>query len=304
MLREAVESLATERGGYFVDCTFGRGGHARAILERLGSGDRLLALDKDPDALASSEAQSLRGDPRFELVHSSFARLREAVESRGWAGQVSGVLMDLGVSSPQLDDAGRGFSFLRDGPLDMRMDPSQGMTAAEWLAEVSESELIRVLRDYGEERYARRIARAIAARRLARAFSSTGDLADTIAKAAPTRERGKHPATRSFQAIRIVINHELDELQTGLRQALDALRPGGRLAVITFHSLEDRIVKRYFRDESGHSAPANGLPWAAPTELPPRLARIGKAVLPGEEETRDNPRARSAVLRVAELLPA
>lgn len=303
MPSEALAGLALERGGYFVDCTFGRGGHARAILQYLGSEDRLLALDKDTDAIASGEARLSRADPRFELVHGSFARLLEFVESRGWLGRVSGVLMDLGVSSPQLDDAGRGFSFTRDGPLDMRMDASRGITAAEWLAGVSETELVRVLRDYGEERYARRIAHAIIDRRSNRPISATGDLAEIIAKAAPTREKGKHPATRSFQAIRIFINHELDELESGLRQAVETLRPGGRLVVISFHSLEDRIVKRYLRDESRSGGPT-GTPWPAPNERAPRLARVGKATSPSALETRENPRARSAVLRVAERLSA
>ncbi|SMF93802.1 16S rRNA (cytosine1402-N4)-methyltransferase [Methylomagnum ishizawai] len=303
MLREAVAGLAPERGGYFVDGTFGRGGHTTALLARLGDQDRLLALDKDPDALASSEALALRADPRLELVHGSFAQLAAFIAERGRLGQVAGVLMDLGVSSPQLDEAGRGFSFMRDGPLDMRMDTGRGITAAEWLADVSENELIRVLRDYGEERYARRIAQAIVARRSNQPLSTTAELAGLIAAAAPTREKGKHPATRSFQAIRIHINHELEELEAGLRQALEILRPGGRMAVISFHSLEDRIVKRFMRDESrnGGSTP---MPWPAPDERAPRLARIGKAILPSAEETAENPRARSAVLRIAERLSA
>jgi 16S rRNA (cytosine1402-N4)-methyltransferase len=302
MLREAVEGLAPEPGGYIVDCTFGRGGHSRAILERLGSEGRLLALDKDPDAIASPEAMALRADPRFALEHGSFTRLQEFVEERGWAGRVSGVLMDLGVSSPQLDEAARGFSFTRNGPLDMRMDSSRGATAAEWLAEVSESELVQVLRDYGEERYARRIAHAIIARRSSRPLLSTGDLAEVISQAVPTREKGKHPATRSFQAIRIFINHELEDLESGLRQAVAVLRPGGRLAVIAFHSLEDRIVKRFMRDEARGGGPVDARR-PLPPDRPARLGRVGKA-LPGAEEIAENPRARSAVLRVAERLTA
>ncbi|BBL73546.1 16S rRNA (cytosine(1402)-N(4))-methyltransferase RsmH [Methylomagnum ishizawai] len=304
MLREAVAGLAPERGGYFVDGTFGRGGHTAALLARLGSQDRLLALDKDPDALASPEALALRADPRLELVHGSFAQLAAFIAERGRPGQVAGVLMDLGVSSPQLDEAGRGFSFMRDGPLDMRMDTGRGITAAEWLADVSENELIQVLRDYGEERYARRIAQALVARRRSNPpLSTTAELAGLIAAAVPTREKGKHPATRSFQAIRIHINHELEELEAGLRQALEILRPGGRMAVIAFHSLEDRIVKRFMRDES-RSGGSTPMPWPAPDERAPKLARIGKAVLPSAEETAANPRARSAVLRIAERLPA
>lgn len=298
MLPEALEGLAPAPDGCIVDGTFGRGGHTRAILACLGSQGRLLALDKDPDAISSPEALALAADSRFALEHGSFARLREFIQARGWLGQVSGVLLDLGVSSPQLDVAERGFSFLRDGPLDMRMDTSQGLSAAEWLATVSETELVRVLRDYGEERYARRIAHAIVARRPSRPFLTTGDLAGVIAQAVPSREPGKHPATRSFQAIRIVINRELEELETALQQAVEVLRPGGRLAVIAFHSLEDRIVKRFMRDEERGGGPVN-------TRLPlpersGRLKRIGKAILPSEAEVADNPRARSAVLRIAE----
>jgi 16S rRNA (cytosine1402-N4)-methyltransferase len=304
MLHEAVDGLAPERGGWLIDCTFGRGGHARAILERLGRRGRLIALDKDPSALASEEAKALESDDRFELVHASFTQLRAIANERGWAGQVSGILMDLGVSSPQLDDAERGFSFTRNGPLDMRMDPTAGSTAAEWLAGIGESELAQVLRDYGEERYARRIARTIVGRRSDRPFLTTGDLAETIIKAVPTREPGKHPATRTFQAIRICVNHELDELNSGLEQAVDMLGTGGRLAVISFHSLEDRMVKRRIRDEAqGGEPPPRGVPWHSPDERLPRLARLGKAIKPSTEEIRENPRARSAVLRLAERLP-
>jgi 16S rRNA (cytosine1402-N4)-methyltransferase len=301
LLGKALEGLALEPGAWIVDCTFGRGGHSKAILERLGSEGRLLALDKDPQAIVSPEAQVLSADPRFSLEYGSFGCLKEFVEARGWLGQVSGVLMDLGVSSPQLDEAVRGFSFLRSGPLDMRMDTQQGPTAAEWLAEVPEAELARVLREYGEERYARRIARAIVMQRSGRPLLSTGELATTIEQAVPTREKGKHPATRSFQAIRIFINHELDELQQGLNQALQVLRPRGRLVVIAFHSLEDRIVKRYMRDEERGGKP-DDLRWPMPSTRPGRLRRIGKAILPGPEEVAENPRARSAVLRVAERL--
>lgn len=301
MLREVLEGLALEPGSLVVDCTFGRGGHSRAILDRLGPEGRLLALDKDADAVASGEAGELRKDARFTIGHRSYARLRECVEQCGWARKVSAILMDLGVSSPQLDDAGRGFSFLRDGPLDMRMDSSGGMTAAEWLAAVPESNLARVLRDYGEERYARRIARAVVARRSEGLLATTGELAEVVANAVPVREKGKHPATRSFQAIRIFINRELEELELGLRQAVEVLGPGGRLVVISFHSLEDRIVKRYLRDEERGGAP-NPARRSMPMPTAPRLRRIGKARMPGEDEVAANPRARSAVLRVAERL--
>ena len=304
MLHEVIDGLIPERGGWLIDCTFGRGGHTQAILERLGHEGRLLALDKDPSALSSEEARALRSDSRFELVHASFTQLREMARERGWTGRISGILMDLGVSSPQLDNAERGFSFSHNGPLDMRMDPTAGSTAAEWLAEIGEEGLAQALRDYGEERYARRIARTIVTRRSNRPFLTTGDLAETIAKAVPTREPGKHPATRTFQAIRICVNHELDELNIGLEQAVDTLGPGGRLAVISFHSLEDRIVKRRIRDEAHGGEPVpKGLPWHPPKERSPRLTRIGKAIKPSPEEIRENPRARSAVLRLAERLP-
>lgn len=301
LLREAIEGLAPAPDSLIVDCTFGRGGHSKAILDCLGSEGRLLALDKDPEAVASTEAVALSADSRLVLEHGSFAGLKEVVERRGWLGKVAGVLMDLGVSSPQLDEAGRGFSFMRSGPLDMRMDTSCGITAAEWLAKISESELARVLRDFGEERYARRIAHAVITWRTRRPFLTTSDLAETIERAVPSREKGKHPATRSFQAIRIFINHELDELEQGLGQALEILQPGGRLAVIAFHSLEDRIVKRFMRDEERGGGPRDPrLP--IQHARPARLKRIGKAVLPDEEEVAENPRARSAVLRVAERL--
>jgi 16S rRNA (cytosine1402-N4)-methyltransferase len=303
LLKEAVECLMPESGSHIVDCTFGRGGHSRVILDCLGDQGRLLALDKDPDAIASREAAALLADPRVTLRHGSFARLRELVEQCGWAGRVSGVLMDLGVSSPQLDEAERGFSFMRSGPLDMRMDTSRGVTAAEWLAVVSENELARVLRDFGEERFAGRIARAVIAQRSHRPVMTTGDLAGIIEQAVPTREKGKHPATRSFQAIRIFINQELDELEQGLQQAIDILRPGGRLVVISFHSLEDRIVKRFMRDEE-RGGGAHDVRWPGQPLRPARLKRIGKAIMPCAEELSENPRARSAVLRVAERLAA
>jgi 16S rRNA (cytosine1402-N4)-methyltransferase len=301
MLSEALDGLALTADGLYIDCTFGRGGHSAAILASLGSEGRLLALDKDPDAVASQAARQLASDLRFALEHGSFASLREYVERRGWQRRVAGVLMDLGVSSPQLDESDRGFSFMRNGPLDMRMDTTRGMTAAEWLASASESEVADVLRDYGEERYARRIARAICEWRSKRPIISTRELVEIIEKAVPTRERGKHPATRSFQAIRIFINRELEELEQGLRQAMDVLKPGGRLVVIAFHSLEDRIVKRFMRDEE-RGADAVIAHFPLHPIKPGRLKRIGRARMPGPEEVRNNPRARSAVLRVAERI--
>ncbi|NJD08301.1 MAG: 16S rRNA (cytosine(1402)-N(4))-methyltransferase RsmH [Methylococcaceae bacterium] len=299
MPAEVLDALAIVPDGVYVDGTFGRGGHSREILARLDGTGRLLALDKDAAALSSIEASLLREDGRFELVQSSFARLAELCELRGWTGKVAGVLLDLGVSSPQLDEAERGFSFLRDGPLDMRMDTNQGPTAAEWLATVDEAELARVLREYGEERFAGRIARAVVARR---PLLTTGQLVAVIEAAVPTREKNKHPATRSFQAIRIAINRELEELREVLKQAVEVLRPGGRLTVISFHSLEDRIVKRFIRDcHKGAMQPPHLPPLV---EHRPTLRAVGRAQMPGRAETAANPRSRSAVLRVAERLSA
>jgi 16S rRNA (cytosine1402-N4)-methyltransferase len=299
LLQETLEALRLREDGKYVDCTFGRGGHSGALLARLGPQGRLLALDQDQDAVASAEAGALAADGRFQLVHSRFGRLADVVQAQGWTGEVDGVLLDLGVSSPQLDVAERGFSFLRDGPLDMRMDTSSGITAAQWLAQVAESELAEVLRVYGEERYARRIARAVVEQRGQQVIDSTGRLAQLIAQAVPSREPGKHPATRSFQAIRIYLNDELGELRQALDQVLPVLRAGGRLAVIAFHSLEDRMVKRFMRDQERGLAP-DAPKWAVPQ---PSLRRIGKAVYASAEELAQNPRARSAVLRVAERLP-
>ncbi|WP_045225343.1 16S rRNA (cytosine(1402)-N(4))-methyltransferase RsmH [Methyloterricola oryzae] len=299
MLAEALEGLNIQGDGFYVDCTFGRGGHSAAILARLGPAGRLLALDKDPAAVAWAKEQGLLADERFAVWHGSFAELVPQIDKLGKTGDVGGILMDLGVSSPQLDEAERGFSFMREGPLDMRMDTSRGPTAAEWIDAVTESELERVLRTYGEERFARRIARAILA---ARPLTSTSALARVIEQAVPTREKGKHPATRSFQAIRIALNGELEALEQALEQAVKVLRPGGRLVVIAFHSLEDRIVKRFMRDqERGRPLPAH-LP--VPIEHRARLRRVGKKRLPSADEVQANVRARSAVMRVAERVAA
>lgn len=301
MPQAAVDALALDSDGIYIDCTFGRGGHSRKILQALGTNGRLLALDKDIDAVNSQVAEMLLADSRFDLEHSDFATLGVSVTQRNWAGKVSGILMDLGVSSPQLDDAARGFSFLRDGPLDMRMDSSRGMTAAEWIAKVSELDLASVLKNLGEEKFARRIAKAVVEMRQTQPLNATLQLAELIEKTVPVREKNKHPATRSFQAIRIHINRELEQLQGALVQAVDALRPKGRLAVIAFHSLEDRIVKRFIRDESiGGSFPP-GMP-VSDRAFSPRLKKIGKMVKPSPEEIERNPRARSAVLRIAERL--
>jgi 16S rRNA (cytosine1402-N4)-methyltransferase len=300
LLQEAVDALAIRADlgraeGAYVDATFGRGGHSRLILDRLGPRGRLVALDKDPQAVAAATRIS---DARFSVVHASFAELARVLERLGLEG-VDGVLLDLGVSSPQLDDAARGFSFRRDGPLDMRMDTSKGQTAAQWLETARESEIREVIRDYGEERFAKQIAAAIVAARQRGPVLSTGQLADIVGAAVRTREKGKDPATRTFQAIRIFLNQELAHLSLALPQILELLRPGARLAVISFHSLEDRIVKNFMRDAARADVPIR-LPLRA-RELPqPRLRLIGKPVRASAQEIAANPRARSATLRVAE----
>lgn len=301
LLHEAVDALSVRPDGCYLDATFGRGGHARAVLARLGAEGRLLALDRDPDA--ATEARALAAtDGRFRFVAAAFSTLAAVVRVQELHGRLDGILFDLGVSSPQLDDADRGFSFQQDGPLDMRMDPFTGTSAAEWLASAGEAEISLVLRDFGEERFHRRIARRVVEQRLEAPIERTAQLAALVAAAVPTRERGKHPATRAFQAIRIHINRELEELRDALVQAVGALAPGGRLAVISFHSLEDRIVKRFLRaevrgEELPPGLPVTGGPCGA------TLKAIGKAVQPSAAEIDANPRARSAVLRVAEKLP-
>ena len=297
--REAVDSLQIKAGGTYVDATFGRGGHSREILARLGPGGRLVAMDRDPQAVAAARQIP---DSRLTVVHARFSRLREALRAGGLS-QVDGVLLDLGVSSPQLDDAQRGFSFRHDGPLDMRMDPGSGISAAQWLAQAGEREIGEVIRRYGEERFAKQIARAIVAARSRRPVERTRQLAEIVAQAVPAREPRQDPATRTFQALRIYLNQELEELEVTLPQCVDALAAGGRLAVISFHSLEDRIVKRFMQREARPQVPAR-LPLTA-AQLPrPRLRLVGRAVKPGEEELRANARARSAVMRVAERLAA
>jgi 16S rRNA (cytosine1402-N4)-methyltransferase len=281
-----------------VDCTFGRGGHSRLILNRLGERGRLIALDKDPTAVAAGRAI---GDARFQLEHSGFEHLSEVLHRLG-AEQVDGVLLDLGVSSPQLDDEQRGFSFRFDAPLDMRMDTSSGQTAAEWLAAVDEGELAEVIHDYGEERFARQIARAIVAARQERAIHTTKQLSDIVAQSVRTREPGKNPATRTFQAIRIYINRELEELESVLPQCVDHLKPGGRMAVISFHSLEDRMVKHFMRDMAQGDKLPKSVPIRAADVPQGRLRLVGRAIYASAEEVAANPRARSAVLRVAERL--
>jgi len=300
LLVEALEGLAIQPDGVYVDGTFGRGGHAGAILAELGTEGRLLAMDKDPQAVLSAE-QQFGADPRFEIEQGTFTQLGRLVAQHRLQGRVNGLLLDLGVSSPQLDDASRGFSFSEDGPLDMRMDPGAGSSAAEWLETASEQAISKVLKTFGEERFARRIARAIVASRESEPLRTTRQLAELIAAAVPVHEYKKHPATRSFQAIRIFINHELDDIREVLEQVPDMLAPHGRLAVISFHSLEDRIVKRFIRDEYQGEPPPPEFPLAG-MDYTPRLRPVGKAIRAAAAEVDRNPRARSAVLRVAERL--
>jgi 16S rRNA (cytosine1402-N4)-methyltransferase len=298
LLSEVVAVLAVVPDGVYVDGTFGRGGHSRAIVERLGQRGKLVAIDRDPEAVAAA-GRCFGGDARVVIKHGSFADIGAIVRELGLQGQVNGVVLDLGVSSPQLDDPARGFSFQHDGPLDMRMDPGAGPSAAKWLATAGEKEIAAVMFEFGEERYGRRIARAIVRARDETPIETTGRLASVIAKAVPTRERSKDPATRSFQAIRIFINHELDDLRACLSQVPDLLAPGGRLAVISFHSLEDRIVKRFIRGQARGDDLPPGLP-VPDVARHPRMRPVGKPTYPGDAEVRNNPRARSAVLRVAE----
>ncbi len=296
MLGEAVEGLAVQEGGRYLDGTFGRGGHARAVLSRLGPDGRLLLMDRDPQAIATAQAE-FAADPRVSIRHANFSSMAEWDET---AGGLDGILLDLGVSSPQLDEAARGFSFMADAPLDMRMDTTQGESAADFLAHASDREIADVLWAFGDERFSRKIARAIVEDRAETPITRTGQLAALIERVVGRREPGKHPATRSFQALRIYVNGELDALAKGLEAALSLLKVGGRLSVISFHSLEDRAVKLFIRDHSGRvQGSRRGPPVAA---APARLAAVGKAQFPSDAELAVNPRSRSAVLRVAEKL--
>lgn len=299
LLQEAVDALVWDADGYYVDGTFGRGGHSKAILARLSTKGKLLAIDKDPQAAKCAEEEI--ADARFEIVHESFRTLAQLIIQRGQIGQVSGVLLDLGVSSPQLDDAKRGFSFQQDGPLDMRMDSSQGQSATAWIATVKENELTTVLKEYGEEKFARRIAGAIVEQRDKAPITRTKQLADIVATAHPAWEVGKHPATQTFLAIRLYLNRELEDLQDTLDQVLDVLRPGGRLVVISFHSLEDRIVKRFMRNKARGDELPRGVP-VKDAQLNRQLKICGKAIRPSQAEVDHNVRARSAIMRVAEKL--
>ncbi|WP_374979957.1 16S rRNA (cytosine(1402)-N(4))-methyltransferase RsmH [Pseudomonas solani] len=302
LLDEAVESLAVRADGCYLDGTFGRGGHSRLILQHLGEEGRLLGFDKDPQAIATGQALAAE-DGRFVIVQRSFAEMAGELAERSLAGKVDGVLLDLGVSSPQLDDAERGFSFLNDGPLDMRMDPTRGVSAAQWIASAPEDEIARVLKEYGEERFAKRMARAVVQRRVEKPFERTSDLAAVLTVANPAWEKGKNPATRAFQGIRIHVNNELGDLERGLDAALENLAIGGRLVVISFHSLEDRIVKLFMRKHA--KGEADKLPRNLPIRPPafdPRLKLLGKPQFASDEELKANPRSRSAVMRVAEKL--
>jgi len=300
MYTEALAALRIKAEGTYLDCTFGRGGHSGGILKQLNQKGRLLAFDRDAEAINSEIAHQLRTDSRFSLQQCWFSQLQEVVETKGWTGQIDGILLDLGVSSPQLDNPERGFSFLKQGPLDMRMDRNTGLSAAQWLATVDESQLRQVLFDYGEERFARRIAKAIVTARSQTPINTTLELVSIISNAVPMTEKHKHPATRSFQAIRIAVNQELDEIKAVLQQATAVLKPGGRLVVIAFHSLEDRIVKRFIRHESGHRHTIGRLPIKEVDIQQGRLQTLGKALRASAEEVASNPRARSAIMRIAQ----
>lgn len=300
MAEEAVAALKVRGDGVYVDATFGRGGHSRLILARLGATGRLIAIDRDPEAVAAAQAID---DPRFSIARAPFSRIGEMLQQSGVAA-VDGVLLDLGVSSPQIDEARRGFSFRGDGPLDMRMDPQHGLSAAQWLQTATEAQIREVIRDYGEERFAKQIAAAIVAARARGPVDTTRKLAALVAEAVPAREPRQDPATRTFQALRIHLNQELEELSLVLPQCVALLRAGGRLAVISFHSLEDRIVKRFMRAQSTADALPERLPVRA-AELPqPPLRLVGRAQRATADEVARNPRARSAVLRVAERTEA
>jgi len=300
MYAETLQQLAIKDNGIYLDCTFGRGGHSQGILKQLGVSGRLFAFDRDADAINSEFAQEMLKDKRLKLKHSCFSEMENIVASEGLVGKIDGILMDLGVSSPQLDNSERGFSFMRDGPLDMRMDDTTGVSAQQWLASADEQVLVKVLFDYGEERFARRIARAVIDNRAKAPISTTRQLAELVADAVPVREKHKHPATRTFQAIRIEINSELDELKAALQQSAQILKPKGRLVVISFHSLEDRIVKRFIRDESGAKYNPGKLPIKEADIAKGLLKKVGKSLKAGQQEVSQNPRARSAIMRVAE----
>lgn len=298
LLEESIQALATDPQGTYIDATFGRGGHTRALLNQLGDNARVIALDQDPEAIAA--AKSFDDDPRFQIIHTPFSNLQQVLDDLQLNQQVTGILFDLGVSSPQLDDAERGFSFMRDGPLDMRMNTSSGETAAEWLNRAEKDDISWVLKEYGEERFARRIASAIVMDREKKPFTRTKQLAEMIARVSPVKEKHKHPATRTFQAIRIHINRELEQIEQALEASLSGLKEDGRLVVISFHSLEDRLVKRFIRKHSEGKQLPPGLPVTeAERNKDKTLEKVGKAIKPGKAEVQENPRSRSSVLRIA-----
>ena len=299
LLHEAVDAVVTLPDGFYVDGTFGRGGHSRYLLQRLNSSGHVLGVDKDREAQAAAH-ELAESEPRFQFFHGSFAELPKQLHEMG-VDAVDGILLDLGVSSPQLDDGDRGFSFMRDGPLDMRMDTSRGETAAQWLSRADLQDIAAVLKEYGEERFARRIASAIVAARAVSPIETTSQLARLVSEAHPRWEKHKHPATRSFQAIRIKVNRELEDLQAFLSVALDMLRVGGRLVVISFHSLEDRLVKRYMRDMARGDSLPRGVP-VTDSQLNRRMRLVGRSVKASAEEVAGNVRARSAVMRIAEKI--
>src|SRR3989338_80994 len=301
LLAEVIAGLAIRESGIYVDATFGRGGHSRAILERLGDDGRLVAIDVDPEAIAIAQSEPFLSDGRFDVEHASFRSIEALMTKRGWLGKVDGVVLDLGVSSPQLDNPARGFSFMREGPLDMRMNPAEGIDAMTWIHAASAEEIAHVLFHFGEERQSRRIARAIVAARESARIETTTQLAQIIEKSGIKREKNKHPATRAFQAIRIFINQELEALADGLSQTVNVLAAGGRMCVISFHSLEDRIVKQFMQtEEKGNHLPPH-FPMM-PAQIKHRLRRIGKAMAPTDAEIKMNPRARRARLRIAEKI--
>lgn len=301
LLNESVTALAIKPDGTYIDATFGRGGHSAQILAALGEQGRLIAFDRDPQAIAA--AQRYKDDPRFTIIHEPFGEMVQVIEGMSLKGKIDGVLMDLGVSSPQLDDASRGFSFMKDGPLDMRMDTSRGQSAADWLATAEEQDIAQVIKEFGEEKFGKRIAHAIVERRKTQPVTRTAELAELIDEAVPVKDKYKHPATRAFQGIRIYINAELEQLRVGLKAAVEVLAPEGRLVVISFHSLEDRLVKRFIKEQSRGKVVPHNLPITqAEIDADKVLKALGKAIKPSEEEIAHNVRSRSAVLRVAEKL--
>lgn len=301
LMDETIDALAIQPDGIYVDGTFGRGGHSGQILARLNEAGRLQAIDQDPQAIKAAE--KFANDSRFAIAHTRFSNIYEVAKENDLLGKVDGILLDIGVSSPQLDDADRGFSFMKDGPLDMRMDPTRGRSAAQWLAEAELEDITHVIKTYGEEKFGRRIAHKVLEVREHTPITTTKQLADLVDEAVPVKDKFKHPATRTFQAIRIYINSELEEIQTALQASIDVLKPGGRLVVISFHSLEDRIVKQFIKKQSKGAALPRGLPLTdAQINKNLTLKAVGKAIKPSKDEVERNPRSRSSVLRIAQRL--